>query len=103
MTASIIIALDSGENFTRNFLCFLSKYETIRDYEIILTSDGNNEIDYNKIIYEFFGNNCIYINNDKKQGYGIANNPCFTICFYGYINFYECGCYFREKMFRSLN
>lgn len=74
MTASIIIALDSGENFTRNFLYFLSRYETIRDYEIILTSDGNNEIDYNKIIYEFFDNNCIYINNDKKHGYGIVNN-----------------------------
>lgn len=74
MTASIIIALDSGENFTRNFLYFLSKYETIKDYEIILTSDGNNEIDYNKIILEFFDDKCIYINNDKKQGYGIVNN-----------------------------
>lgn len=74
MKASIIVALDSGENFTRNFLYFLSKYELINDYEIILTSDGNNEINYKKIISEYFDNNCIYINNNKKQGYGIANN-----------------------------
>lgn len=44
MKASIIIALDSSENFTRNFLYFLSKYKTINDYEIIIASDGNNDI-----------------------------------------------------------
>lgn len=74
MLASIIIALDSGENFTRNFLYFLSSYETINNYEIIFVSDGNNEINYNNIIHEFFKDKCIYINNDKKQGYGIVNN-----------------------------
>lgn len=74
MKASIIIALDSNENFTRNFLYFLSKYETIDDYEIIITSDGNNDINYRKIVYEFFGSKCIYIENRNKQGYGIVNN-----------------------------
>ena len=54
MLASIIIALDSGENFTRNFLYFLSDYESIENYEIIFISDGNNEIDYKQIISEFF-------------------------------------------------
>lgn len=53
MKASIIIALDSNVNFTRNFLYFLSKYKTIEDYEIIITSDGNNDINYEKLVYEF--------------------------------------------------
>ena len=50
MKASIIIALDSNVNFTRNFLYFLSKYKTIEDYEIIITSDGNNDINYEKLV-----------------------------------------------------
>lgn len=74
MKASIIIALDSSENFTRNFLYFLSKYKTINDYEIIIASDGNNDINYKKIVYGFFANKCIYIENKNKQGYGVVNN-----------------------------
>lgn len=74
MLASIIVSLDSNDNFTRNFLYFLSTYASIREYEIILTSDGNNEINYDRIIYDFFPDNCIYIYNEKKQGYGIVNN-----------------------------
>lgn len=74
MLASIIVSLDSNENFTRNFLYFLSTYTSIGEYEVILTSDGNNDIKYDKIIYDFFPDNCIYIYNEKKQGYGIVNN-----------------------------
>ena len=74
MKASIIIALDSNVNFTRNFLYFLSKYKTIEDYEIIITSDGNNDINYEKLVYEFLKNKCIYIKNKFKQGYGAVNN-----------------------------
>lgn len=74
MKASIIIALDSNVNFTRNFLYFLSKYKTIEDYEIIITSDGNNDINYEKLVYEFLKNKCIYIKNKCKQGYGVVNN-----------------------------
>lgn len=74
MLASIIIALDSGENFTRNFLYFLSNYESIENYEIIFISDGNNEIDYKQIISEFIKKNYIYIGNKQKQGYSIVNN-----------------------------
>lgn len=66
MKASIIIALDSNVNFTRNFLYFLSKYKTIEDYEIIITSDGNNDINYEKLVYEFLKNKCIYIKNTIK-------------------------------------
>ena len=53
MKASIIIALDSSENFTRNFLYFLSKYKTINDYEIIIASDGNNDINSIKFYISF--------------------------------------------------
>lgn len=74
MKASIIIALDSNINFTRNFLYFLSQYDTINDYEIIIISDGNNDIKYREIVYEFFENKCIYIENNNKQGYGVVNN-----------------------------
>lgn len=74
MLASIIVSLDSNENFTRNFLYFLSTYTSIGEYEVILTSDGNNEIRYDKIIHDFFPDNCIYIYNEKRQGYGIVNN-----------------------------
>lgn len=74
MLASIIIALDSGENFTKNFLYFLSRYEAIEKYEIVFISDGNNEIDYQQIISEFFKENYLYISNKQKQGYGMVNN-----------------------------
>lgn len=74
MKASIIISLDSGEVFTRNFLYLLSKYDSISEYEIILTSDGNNEIDYKNIIYDYFCDRCTYIKNNLKHGYSMVNN-----------------------------
>ena len=74
MKASIIVALDSNLNFTDNFLYFLSKYENIKEYELIFTSDGNNDVNYEKSITRFFGKNYKYIDHKIKRGYGVVNN-----------------------------
>lgn len=74
MKASIIVALDSNLNFTENFLYFLCKYQTIQDYELIFTSDGNNDINYEKSIKKYFNENYIYIEHKTKLGYGVVNN-----------------------------
>ena len=74
MKASIIIALDSNLNFTDNFLFFLSRYNNIREYELIFTSDGNNDVNYEKSIINFFDNDYKYIEHKSKMGYGVVNN-----------------------------
>lgn len=53
MKASIIVALDSNLNFTDNFLYFLSQYKNIEQYELIFTSDGNNDVNYKKVFVAF--------------------------------------------------
>jgi GT2 family glycosyltransferase len=73
MKASIIVALDSNLNFTDNFLYFLSQYKNIEQYELIFTSDGNNDVNYKKSICRFF-DNYKYIEHKAKMGYGVVNN-----------------------------
>lgn len=102
MLASIITALDSDENFTRNFLYFLSKYDSIKDYEIILITDGNNEINYDNIVHDFFGNNCIYIYNERKQGYGIVNNIAAKYATTDILIFMNADIILEEKCLESL-
>lgn len=74
MKASIIIALDSNLVFTENFLYFLSQYKTIHDYELIFTSDGNNDVNYERSLNKYFHKSYKFIEHKTKLGYGVVNN-----------------------------
>ncbi len=72
--ASIIVSVSSEKVIFYNFITNLSKYQTIKNYELILINDNVDYIINDELIKNMGIFNFKIISPCQKLGYGVANN-----------------------------